>query len=379
MLRRRLLIILIGLLVIGALGAGAYYLGRATGLIGDSSGTLPEIGGDFAQVETMPTDLIASTIPLEPVAAYHAYEDGSIVSVQRDGSVSRRSGTNVTSLSSAAIPGFSTASFSGDGSRILVLTGTQPRSQVSIFTTGTASWRTIPGSFRDAAWGPRGTQLATLTRDEKTGKTVVALYDTATGRVAQTLATLALGDVSIAWPAADTVIVTDKPNSRSRGSAWAIDIPTKKISLLARGKEGFDALWDKTGRTGIAFEAKGFGTGGTATLYKGPVPAAKLAFTTLPEKCAFADLPNGASSTEPYLICAVPEDQDAFQRFELPDAWLRRQALSTDVIVGVSMETRDVAFSIAPPLPMDVSRIQVVGTTVYYTDRASDLLYKSDI
>lgn len=376
--RRRITIVAVGIAILAFIGIIAYLLLRSSSGDTDTTGNLPEIGGDFANLTPSSSDLASSTVPVETAVAYHAFADGTLIAVNREGKVSRVSGSSIASLSSAVIADFASASFSADGSKILVLAGRQPRNQVNIFDVATASWRVIPGSFRDATWGPKGVQLATLTPDEKTGKTAVALYDTNTGRTVQTLATLALGDVSIAWPAANTVMVTDKPNARSTGSAWAIDVTTKRVTLAARGKQGFSAVWDAVGR-GIALEGRQTGRGGVMSFYTAGTQTAKLAFATIPEKCTFASLQGAGSSTTPYVICAVPRDQDAFQRAELPDSWLRRQLFTDDIIVGVNLETRDVDFSIAPPLAVDATRIQLVGTTVYYTDRSTDRLYKSEI
>lgn len=378
--QRRIIIIAIGIAVLALIGVMTYFITRDGGLLGDSAGTLPEIGADFANITTSSPELAEATIAFETVTAYRAFSDGSVIAVDREGKVSRISGTSLAALSSAVITDFASASFSPDGKKILVLTGRQPRSQVNIFDVDTASWRVIPGSFRDATWGPSGVRLATLTPDPQTGKTTIGIYDTATGRTVQTVTTLSLGDVSIAWPATNTIVVTDKPNSRSTGSAWTIDIPSKQIRLAARGKQGFSAIWDSSATRGIALETRTpEGRGGIMSLFNNGVATAKLAFATIPEKCTFASLPGAGETSTPYVICAVPQDQDSFQRAELPDSWLRREFFTNDIFVGVNLNTRDVDFSIAPPLAVDATRLQLVGTTIYYTDRITDKLYKSEI
>lgn len=378
---RRIIIVALGFIVLAGIGVGAWYLwGGSSSSPSDTAGTLPDISGDVAlNTEADAAAIASSTVSADPIAAYHAYSDGSVVTVGRDGRIARRRDGSVVSLSEAPVASFTSAAFSADGAKALVLTGAQPRSQVNVFDVQTASWRVVPGTFRDAAWAPRGSQLATLTPDLKTGRTAVSLYDAATGRTTQTLVTLALGDASVAWPAAGTVVVADKPTARSTGSAWAIDVATRRISLLARGGNGFTALWDGTGRNGIAFEAKAFGNGGATSVILDRVPAAKLSFTTLPDKCAFASLPGAGSSTTPYVVCGVPRDQDGFQRFTLPDAWLRRMAFTDDVIVGINLETKTVDFTVSPPLPVDIGSLQVVGEDLYYLDRSSGKAYRSSI
>lgn len=377
---RRILIVLAGIVILAGLVFGAWYLFRRASSSTETTGNLPEISGDIPVDATADASaLVSSTISTDPVVAYRAYPDGSTVTVSPEGRVARIKDGAVVSLSEAPVSNFASASFSADGSRILVLTGVQPRSQVNVFEVSTASWRIVSGTFRDAAWAPRGSQLATLTPDPRTGKTSVAIYDAATGRTVQTLLSMAFGDVAVSWPAPGTIVVSDKPTARSVGSSWAIDIATKRISLLARGGKGFAAIWDDTAMKGISFESKPFGTGGTASIILNRTPAAKLSFTTLPEKCTFSSLPGAGSSTTPYVMCAIPRDQDGFQRSTLPDAWLRNAFYTDDVIVGVNLDTKTVDFTVVPPLAVDAVSLQVVGNDIYYLDRASKRVYRSAI
>ncbi len=379
--RRRILIILGALVILGILGAGTYFAVRTiSSLNTDTSGSLPTIGGDFATVTSTSSDIEKSRIPVELVNAYHPFPDGTVVIVHRNGTISRVDENTIASLSSSPIENFASASFSADGKKIMVLTGQQPRSQVNIFDTEIASWRVIPGTFRDAVWAPTGTNLATLTPDPKTGKTTIGIYDTVKGKTTQVLATLNLGDTSIAWPSKDTLIISDKPNHLSTGSAWSLSIPTKRIALVARGKQGFSAIWDRNASNAISFQTNTFGTGGGLRLISGGVEKARLAFITIPDKCAFTTLPGASSSSIPYVICAVPRDQDSLALKQLPDAWYRKEFFTDDVLIGINLETNEVDFTIAPPINgIDATKLQVIGTTVYYVDRATDQLYKSDI
>lgn len=378
--RRRLIIIALGVAILGLVILVAYLFNRNRQSSQESDGSLPEIGGDFSQIAQtdVSDDLASSTVPLGPVIAFHASQDGSVIAVHRDGTIDQVNGTARITLSSNALNDIAYASFSADGSKLLVVRGREPRGQISIFDVANASWRVIPGAFRAVTWSPRGNQLGVLVADTKSNKTAVNILDT-NGKLVSSLVSLALGDVGISWPAQNTVIVYDRPNAYSGGSAWAIDVTTKRVSFAARGNEGFDAVWDRTGRQGLAFEARIPGFGGSLSLLAGSAPVARLAFVTIPEKCTFADISTGASSSQQYAVCAVPRDQDAFQRYELPDAWLRHQIVTDDVIVGVNLDTKRIDFTVSPPLTIDASRLQVVGNTVYYTDRVSDKLYKSDI
>jgi hypothetical protein len=379
MYRRRILLVLAIVILIGLIAIAAYLIKNRSSSDSDTTGTLPEIGADFASIEPDESNLASSTVSSDPVIAFHASEDGTVVSMSREGKVTRTNGLSVISLSASPIADLASATFSNDGSKILVLIGGQPRSEVNIFDIETASWRVIPGGFRGATWSPRGSQIAALIPNEKNGKTSIAIYDAGTGRTVQTVTSLALGDAAISWPAAGTIIVSDKPNAFSQGSAWAIDVASRRVTLAARGGNGFDAIWDSSGRNGISIEGRIPGRGAILRIISDYIPTAKLAFATVPQKCVFASLSTSGTSTRPYLICAVPRDQDAFQKLELPDAWLRYEAFTDDILIGVNLDTKQVDFSIAPPLPLDATRLQVVGNAIYYTDRVSDKLYRSEI
>ena len=378
--RRRLLIVLVGIVLLGLLAAGAYLILRDGGIAGETDGDLPEIGTDFTPTSAATSTLDESAVPVTDVHAYLAWDDGTVVAIRNNGTIVRIAGTQETSLSSTPVTDFASASFSADGSKILVLTGKQPRSTANVFDTAAASWRVIPGTFRDAVWAPTGAMLATLTPDAKTGKTAVSLYDTVAGKTTQTVATLALGDVSVSWPAPGRLVIADRPNARSAGSAWTIDIATKRISVAARSKQGLAARWDPTGTRGIAFQANPSGRGGSLRLMEGGTERASLAFLTIPDKCAFFSLPAGTgSSTIPYVLCGVPADQDGFRRAELPDSWYRRQIFTDDVLVGVNLVSREVEMTIAPPVPADIVDVQVIGETAYYADRASGAVYHAEL
>jgi|GEM_PF-5339225 len=381
--RRRIIIIILLVVILGLLGMGIYWiLGGRSDASDETAGNLPEIGGDFDVADDLPaqdTDLEKARLPGTSIAAYHAFDDGVVVTVHRNGTIDRIASTTVTALSAKPVDGFASASFSGDGTRILVLTGNQPRTQVNVFEIETASWRVIPGTFRDATWAPAGSRLAILTPDPATGKTAVALYDAENGKTIRTLAALALGDVSVSWPSQGTVIVADKPNNRSTGSAWSVDVESGRVSLAARGKEGFSAIWNEEANKALAFQANAIGTGGRTKLIEDGIERAVLSFTTIPEKCVFSSLASSASSTTPFVMCGVPRDQRNLQNLVLPDAYYRKAFFTDDVIVGVNLETRTVDFTIAPPASVDAVSLQVVGTSVYYLDRSSGTLYRTEI
>jgi hypothetical protein len=379
--RRRIIIVLILIVVLGLISLAGYWLLGGSSGSGDAAGNLPEIGGEFDPAENVdPEALAEATVPVANIAAYHVYEDGSIIAVHRDGTIDRVVEEDVTSLSNKPVEGFASASFSGDGSRILVLTGNQPRTQVNIFETESATWRVVPGTFRDATWAPTGSQLATLTPDPTTGKTAIGIYDAANGRTVRTIVALALGDVSIDWPNAQTILVSDKPNQRSNGSTWAINVSSGVVSVAARGKLGYAARWNDAAQSALAFQANQYRSGGRTKLIVDGVEQAVLSFTTMPDKCAFFDMPMGEDEFAPYVVCGVPRDQDDLQRKNLPEAYYRKEFFSDDVLVGVNLETRSVEFTIATPTTVDATDLRVVdGSTIYYLDRATGALYKSTI
>lgn len=382
--RRRIIIIALAILILALVGTGLYwFLGGSSDPADETAGNLPEIGGEFEVSEEGPDEdeilLAEATIPGESVAAYRALGDDVVVMVHKDGTIDRVVSSTVTALSAKPVDNFASASFSRDGSRILVLTGNQPRSQVNIFEVSSATWRVIPGTFRDATWGPTGSQLATLTPDPATGKTAVAIYDAATGRTVRTLAVLALGDVSVSWPSPQKIVVSDRPIAASKGSAWTVDTATGRVALAARGNLGFSAVWNKDASAGIAFQSSAQLFGGRTKLYEGGLESAVLSFTTIPEKCTFFDMPASESSTTPFVICGVPREQGELQTRRLPDSYLRREFFSDDVLVGVNLETRTVDFTISTPTSVDATDLQVIGTTVYYLDRADGQVFKSEI
>lgn len=377
--RRRLLIIILGLLVIALIGGFIYWYRYGTSS-GDTSGSLPDIGAGFNQFQPTTTTLDEAVVPIDGLIAYYAYPDNSVIGVRRDGVILRVVGDTPSTLSDTKITNFASASFSADGSQILVLSGQQPRVQVNIFETASASWRVIPGSFRAAAWSPKGNQLAILTPDAKTGKTSIALYNPETGKTVRTIATVGFGDVSISWPASNTIIVQDKATARSVGAAWAIDVPTGKITLAARGKQGFTGLWGPTGKEAIAFQSNpATGRGGSLRMFVDAIDRGAFAFTTIPDKCTFFSLAGSGNSTIPHVICGVPSEQEKFLVNTLPDAWYRQAITTSDNLIGINLETREVDMTIAPPLPTDITNVRVVGNQVYYTDRVSGALYHAEI
>jgi hypothetical protein len=391
--RRRLLIIVVIVVAIVLIAVGVYALIRSrTPASPETAGALPSTGGQTIpeggfNAENTTTSVAQSSKVAESVLAYAPSADGSVVVVQSDGKILRTTSSATVSLSNTAIADVVNASFSPDGKKALVVFGTPGSLKASVFDTGTLSWQALTGLSDQSSWGPQGYNIVWTSHDGA-GRTIVLITAIGTKTATtQTVATLPVTDLAVAWQNAGTLIVYDKPSAYAEGSAWTIDIKTKTVVPLVRETQGLDLAWDAIRNQGIALQGTIASTGGSLSLVNSVgLPSAQFNFLTLPEKCSFAALPIApATTTAPkakttpqttnYLACGVPVNQNQLSDAHLPDDYFQQALFTTDRLVIVDLDTRGIIFVGTLPTAADATKIQLAGTTAYFINRYDGSLY----
>ena len=94
--------------------------------------------------------------------AYFADKDGNVALIQPDGQIFSVVAGSINTISNAVIPGLSGASFSYDGKKILLKTGSNESPQWSVFDITTKNSQPLTSDMRAVALSPTDHRIAYL-------------------------------------------------------------------------------------------------------------------------------------------------------------------------------------------------------------------------
>jgi hypothetical protein len=408
---KRTIIIAIVVIVVIILAVGAYFLFFApkpsTTQTG-SSGSLPSTGnqtvGTASSSATGSTSNTIGTnfgvISNNPTLDYFVSASNVVTAIQPDGEVIQVSGGNVTTLSALQVPNILNASFSYDGTKILVSAGDPTAPTVSVFTISTAAWSPLGTGWQSAAWSPVDYRVTYRKDDAANGTEVFATINTANAKAAPvTLLTLHAQDLTVAWPTKNQLILSTKSSALFAGSAWLFTMPTSALTPVVYETPGFDAIWNNGASTsstpipfGLEFSSGNDGLSGSLALIDSSGNALQqIKFITLPSKCDFASQTPagggaaGATSTTsatsslasvPYLYCGVPRDQSDLAYNHLPDDYNQLALFTVDDLYRINLQTGviDTIFN-DPTQSLDVSDVKLFNNILFFINRYDNKLY----
>jgi hypothetical protein len=330
-----------------------------------------------------------------PTLSYFVSSANVVTAIQPDGQVIQVSGGTATTISSLQVPNILSASFSYDGTKILVSAGDPTTPQVSVFDVATKIWSPIGTGWQSAAWSPVDYRIA-YRKDNTNGTETFATINAASSKAAPvTLLTLHAQDLTIAWPAKNQLILSTKPSALVAGSAWDFNLSTSALEPIVYETPGFDAIWNggamSTGAQaspasipfGLEFSSGNDGLGGGLTLIDSSGNALQqIKFITLPSKCDFATQTpvsggtSGATSSVPYLFCGVPRDQSDLAYNHLPDDYNQLALFTVDDLYRINLQTGaiDAVFNDSTQ-NLDVSDIKLFNNILFFINRYDNKLY----
>lgn len=379
---------ILGIIILAAifLGAGIILrnrLGAPAGPAAENSaipeGGLPSAGllGGISENSSSTTSegQAAAVSPTDTgIFAFTVLPDGSLFYVRRDGQIVRKNSSSSTLVSTLKIADILGASFSFDGRRTLIKSGSADNPRWSVFDIQKNSWRQLSLDARDAYWSPADYRIAYFAR--KTNTALLSTLDLgADSSRAKTLLTLNGEDLDLNWAASDTIFLGERGSASVSGKLWRYDFKSGGLTLVRDNIFGARLMWGHS--YGLLFETLNGGYGGKLSLLSpGGSQTRNFSFLTLPVKCSFF---NAASSTSELLACAVPADTRGFGTAALPDAYEKGGLQTADNIFLLNPQSGSYKnVSVASNLKLDVESLRVIGNTAYLLDRLNGRIWTAE-
>ncbi len=388
---KRALYLLGLLLAVGAVVALGYFF-RYRGILpplaplAPETGTLPPpaAGGALNSLPQTGGSASASGVPSPltsvPVFSYFAKSVSDFVFIEANGHVSSFQGGKTAVVSASDIDNLVEATFSFDGSRILIKERLGAHSfQFKLFDTAQKLWMPVATGTEAAAWSPNNNQLALLSAKGSYDELVT--IDTARASAKpQSLLQLHVSDVALLWPASSYILLESRGSAASRGTLLALDLKKKTLLAPLTDQLGLDSLWNSSAIRGLLFVSDDRGGGGRLSLVdQSGASVHDLNFVTFPSKCTFGLLPQGASSTAESLVCAIPRDQEGLSLRALPDDYDKEIFSTADDLYRIDLSRGDLTPISAGTGAFDATKLSLRNGTLFFVNRLDGKLYALSI
>ncbi len=279
---------------------------------------------------------------LAPQQAIAYFSDGeNFRLVQPDGQIVEVGGGKSSVLSGSAVENIISASFSHDGSRVLLAFGNPDSPQTSVFSAATKTWQPLAQAASWPVWSPIDDRIAYLAPGPS--RSTLTLLDLANPKAKpQSLLALNAVDIRLAWDSPKEIFILDAPSAWAAGSWKAVDIAKKTVRSVVSDRLGLQEVWGEAAQTGLIFTGNQNFKGGSLSLVDGQGRAIQnIKLGTLPAKCTFYQTPPaaaaGVSSTtatssisKSYLACALPRDPRSLGINPLPDSYFQKIFFTQD-------------------------------------------------
>jgi hypothetical protein len=328
----------------------------------------------------------------QPASDFFVDKDNSVIVIQKDGVISKISGSTSAQISSSQVQNLANSSFSYDGGFALVSYGNRPNLQYSVFDIVKKTWSPLTLNIQSANWYPNVNRI--LVVRELSGKKDIGSLDPLKPATTQSLIRLEAKDVVAEWINNNLIFLSDKSSAAYAGSAWMYDISKSSIVNIFKDRFGASVLWDnlKTPR-GLYFLSGRNGRGGELNLIddKGNI-IRRMSFVTFPSKCVFwsesveiatsagstttKPSPTNATTTKDYLICAAPRDSVILGRSFLPDDYLKKSLYTNDDFYKIDLSdgTAQTLFA-DQTLNLDAQKLKIVNGKLFFINRYDDKIY----
>ena len=415
-MRRIVLIIIVIIAIIIVVGIG-YFLATRKSSDGDEAGApyesvgnlphgAPGSGGTLPSVPPQAPAAPGGATPKQrfgvvarvPVTDYFVDSKNTVFIIQPDGKVLTIAGSVQTSLSSQTIDGdLIRASFSADGKKVLAVFGKTIAPQTSVFDIAAKRWDPLSIDVKEPVWSPTGTKIAFLSANSSEFG-VLATLDLAQAKpTAQPVTRVYAQDIVLSWPAAETVVLTERGSAYAKSSVWRVDVKNKAVTTLVDALLGASAAWTPDISWGVLFTGNRAYHGGAMSLVDGGGDIKKqLDIVTFPEKCVFTqiDIPVVATSTatstpkqaaKPQapkterthtLFCGFPKNIAELNLLPQPDAYRQRKVYTDDYFYKIDVKSGTIT-DVSPPSEyvLDGTNLKVFGKNLFFVNRYDNYLY----
>lgn len=299
---------------------------------------------------------------------YWLTAEGDIYIVADDGQIYKLTAGGEENVSSQIIGGLHSVNAAVDGSAAIFAFGYPFEKMFSIFNVRTKSWASLPPGTTAADWDPKSAnRIAYLTGGSAGGLNIFNVGAKQSSAVAR----LTQSDQIIDWVLPNIVYIADKPTEAFPGSAWSVDLSTKRVRPLIR-QVGLLLNWSTDGKLGLISDS----AANLSLINEQAHAMAKINGQTIADKCAF-------SKTDIY--CAVPDIGSSAIRL---DDYLQKSIYTEDRFYKFSLEFgperlndfSEIIFgSVLAPIPLDAIRLTPAGNTLYFINRYDQRLYSLNL
>jgi len=378
--------LIIGLIIV--LGIGLFVLGY---FLRKSKTPVPpgEGGGNPPPSATTPvvTQGKDSQLKLESlgfgVRGFFADKDGGATIVQPSGHIITIKDGKNTLVSETVIAEITQVDFSYDGKKVLFGFGGRNNQQFSVYDIEKKSWQPLVSGVTATAWNPNDLRVAYLLK--KTGYSSISTLDFGVSKpTAKEISRVHAEDLELAWFGKDEIAFWNKNNSRVPGSAWKINILTKKLTPLFSDKTSLSLTSDSVGANILASFDKA-GALALSLFDKQGELLKELVVKTLPSKCDFnieeeiekAVSANGKDKTtqKTYLYCAAPKNFEVITGELMVDSYGKKEVFSLDNFFKFSVPSGSFSLIYEGPEGLDASEVQVADEKLYFINRYDNKLY----
>lgn len=397
---KRTLFILGALLIVAAVillgwwfryrGSGLELLGNenATGTLptprfGDGTGTGNATGGSATLAKPI-TDLgnvkdqLALVVDI-PTAAYFVDTKNNVTVVGPDGTITRISRGQKTTLNSTKVQNLISASFSFDGQKILAIFGVHLNPQASVFDIATKAWQPLVESFKSASWSPGAEKLVYIST--MGGLSALKTLDASDPKASpQELIKLHAEDLVVTWVSSRELFIEGRGSALVPTSGFFYLLGTKTIVPTFEERFGATTLWDTSGLGLILGSGSSGRTGSLSLINKTGSSLRTLNLLTLPSKCAFMRQVAAGTSTQPveitHLACGVPRDVKLLTSANIPDDYLQKSFFTSDDFYKIDLKTGNID-SVFTSLEkrLDADNVRTFNNRLFFVNRYDQKLY----
>lgn len=292
------------------------------------------IGGD---TETKEDETVLYLISKDPVVGAALSSDGTRVRYfkQAGGNLFENefTGTNETRISNVTIPAILNVLWTPSKTHAVIefYTDEELRRLSSRYTgTSTVSSAFLPSDIQEITVSLTD-DLIVYTAAGEGGGTILFSARPDNSNIKR-ITTLPVPDFELLWPAANSVILKQKPSAYADGYLFTMNPASKLLTRILEKKEGMDVLWMPGKTTFLYMQTEREGT--RASLHVSSLAeqtVVDLPFVTLPEKCAWAP------ASDATLFCAIPETIP--NKTHLPDDWWQGTLSFNDALWRVNVST----------------------------------------
>lgn len=368
----------------GKINTTAGVVGQTGSLPSTANQQFPAAGSQTSTVNTFNAGATNSSsskfgvVSNDPGLDYFVDGANTVTLVKPDGTIESISNNKSSVVSSSLIPNIISVGFSYDGKKVLVASEVGTTTRSGVFDVASRVWINLPNGMQNPVWSPVNYQIAYLTPSNSGSEALTMITMGATSSKPIVLSSLAMEDMVLRWPNANTIVISDRPSAYTVGSIWSFTISSKTASLISYENLGSESLWNASG-SALIFSTKSNNAGGQLAL-QDPLGTQKIfSLLTLPSKCVFGP-PVAASSTSPavFIYCGMPRDQDTLSMVRLPDEYDQNIYFTDDDFYRIDAGTGSLSQIFSSSMinqTIDATRMKIFNNILFFINRYDQKIY----